>query len=155
MPDTFVPGVRQPNLDLPLLNAMLNNADLVSQLPTYLESVCIFTRKPPPVGAPYPMLFISPDIAKQNLDGISDLRPKITVDLDVYGRNDSSEHYRAVEDIAYLLFDMFHHERFAVVPPDGWALVDIEAHGPTDAPTDDDMFVGRKVTLNVLLAQTA
>lgn len=152
-------AIAQPDLARPLLNALLANASIVEDLPAFNNTVPIFTRRPPPVGAPYPMILISSDIAKQNKDGYDDLRPLITRDVAVYGLNNqggdsSSDHYRLVEDLALRVFALFHRDHMVLVPPDGWVLVDIESIGPIPAPADDDMYVGRIVTLHVQLAHS-
>lgn len=142
-----------PNLAQPILYALLNNAQVVSRLPAYVDSVTIFTRRPAPTDASYPMIIISRDIAKQNLDGISDLRPLITRDIAVYGLNDGSASYRTVETLANIIFGQFHRRRAALVAPDGWTVAAIESVGPLPAPVDDTMQVGRIITLHVQLAQ--
>src|SRR5437764_1427899 len=112
-------ALNAPDLAQPILFALLHNAQVVSRLPNYVDSKTIFTRRPPPTDAPYPMILISHDIAKQNLDGISDLRPMITRDIAVYGFNDGSINYRTVEALANIVFGQFHRRRAALVAPDG------------------------------------
>ena len=142
----------QPDLSIPFLDALLANYSLVELLPAYNNSVPIFTRRPVPTDAPYPMIVVSPDIVKQNLDGYTDLRPKITRDIAVYALNETSANYRLAEQLASMILTQFHHTRHALVPPDGWMIANIESRGPIPAPTDDDMFVGRVVSIDVLLA---
>lgn len=144
----------QPDLSIPFMDALLANYALVELLPAYNNSVTIFARRPVPADAPYPMVVLSPDLMKLNLDGYDDQRPRITRDIAVYARNDTSRNYRLVEEIAYMIFSQFHHTRLSLVPPDGWMIADVESHGPIPAPTaDDEVFVGRVVSIEVLLAQ--
>ena len=81
-------------------DALLGIPAVVSGLPLYEGQPAIFTRRPAPLDAPYPMIMVSPDIVRTDDDGISDFRPVVTRDIIVYGRNDSSNNYRAVELMA-------------------------------------------------------
>lgn len=145
-----------PDLAVPIRAAILNNVDLVAMLPLYLGSPTVFTRRPVDPKAPYPLILISGNVAKNDNDGIVDKRLIITRDIAVYGTNENSSHYRAVEsmaDIIYAMFDKVHNVlTFGMT---GWNLCRINCTGPIVAPVDDDLHVGRIVSLQVMLANPA
>jgi len=123
-----------------------------SSLPVYNGGSPVFTRRPVPVGAPFPMVVISSDITMTDEDGVSYLRPVIVRDVITYGRNDTPASYRLVEEIAYALRHAFHRNRQSL-SVDEWSVIDVRATGPRSAPTDDDQTVGRLVGLTVRLAK--
>lgn len=132
--------------------ALVADATIAGLLPVWMGSRPVFTRRPAPSGAVFPMIMVSPDVALTDEDGVDDSRPLIIRDLAVYGRNSTPEDYRDVEAIAYRARDLFHRQRFAIATP-GWRVIDIRASGPIPAPTDDEQIVGRVVTLTVRLVQ--
>lgn len=145
-----------PDLAGPIRAAILNNTAIVALLPVYLGSRTVFTRRPAPPDAPYPLIMVSGNIAKVDQDGIADSRPLITRDLAVYGTNETAAHYRTVEEIADILFAMFDKVHNAIdVETDGWNLVGIYCTGPIVAPVDDDLHVGRIVSLQIRLGNPA
>jgi hypothetical protein len=146
-------AVSQADLAIPILQALQGNSAITSMLPTYMGKPTIFTRRPVPPNAPYPMIVVSADISRNNnMDGLSDQRPVVTRDLIVYGSNDTDTNYRTVELIAYAVFDQFHRNHTSITPPDTWIIWDIVGLGPTPAPVDDDQHVARVVPLEVYLA---
>jgi hypothetical protein len=125
-----------------------------SSLPVYNGGVPVFTRRPVPVGAPFPMVVISSDITVTEEDGIDDMRSIITRDVITYGRNDTPESYRLVEEIAYALREAFHRNRQSLdLILQEWSVTDVRVTGPRPAPTDDEQTVGRLVGLTVRLAK--
>lgn len=143
-----------PDLSAPIRTALLGSSDITDRLEAYAGSYPIFTRRPPPRDAPYPMIVVSPDVAVGDQDGLSDLRPVVERDVAVYGHNDSAENYRAVESIARAVRALFHRKWRALTVPD-WKVVEIAARGPMPAPADDEQTVGRLVTLAISLAGPA
>ena len=133
--------------------AVLAQSSIVGSLPAYLEQPTVFTRKPVPEDAPYPMLTISPDITERKEDGINDFRPIYTRDITVYGENDTAAKYRFVEALAFTIANYFHANKHAIALPDGWALSGVTATSPRPAPTDDDTKVGRLVEVTFRLAR--
>lgn len=140
------------DLAIPLRTALVGSAGITAKLPAYNGSYPVFTRRPAPSEAPYPMIMVSPDISLVDEDGIRDLRPVQTRDIAVYGLNDTTVKYRDVEDIGYLIRELFHRQRDAITVS-GWHVVAITARGPFVAPTDDDATVGRVVSLTIALAR--
>jgi hypothetical protein len=138
-----------PNLSQPMRDAILANQTIVNTLPVYLDAPTVFTRRPVPPDAPYPMIVISGDITKTDQDGIADMRPIITRDIVVYGNNDTADNYRDVEELAYIIYSLFHRERQSI-PIDtslGWNVTQVTCQGPRSAPTEDDQTVAKAVTI--------
>jgi hypothetical protein len=140
------------DLAAPLIAALLGDAAITSQLAAYKGAYPVFNRRPVPVGAPYPMIVVSPDIVVSDQDGIDDFRPIQDRDIAVYGLNSDAAKYRTVEDLAYAVRELFHSVRTAITVP-GWHVININASGPVPAPTDDDQTIARLVTLRVELAK--
>lgn len=108
----------------------------------------VYTRRPVPSGATYPMIVVSQDIANVDRDLVSTRIQYVVRDIIVYGQNDTAAHYREVEDLAYQVFDLF-HRRPSMISVTGWHIVDVVARGPIAAPTDDNTTVARVVTLSI------
>lgn len=140
-----------PDLSGPVRAALMASSAITSQLAAYAGSYPIFTRRPAPTDAPYPLIMISPDIAVDEEDGVNDFRPVVERDVIVYGQNDTPAHYLVVESIAYAVRDLFHRQ-WQVINVAGWKVVEIRARGPMPAPTDDVQTVGRLVALTISLA---
>jgi hypothetical protein len=129
-------------------------AAMGSSLPVYNGSPPVFTRRPVPSKAPYPMIVISSDVSLTENDGIDDERPIVIRDVAVYGVNDVAGNYREVEDIAYAVRHLFHRQRESLdLSASTYKVIDIQASGPRMAPTDDQQTVGRLVELTVRLAR--
>lgn len=141
------------NLSAPIRAAVVGAASVTTYLPAYLGSYPVFTRRPAPSGAPYPMIMISPDVVVTEEDGINDDRPRITRDVVVYGSAEDATSYRATEACAYAVRDLFHRQRTSLTVS-GWGVVSVVALGPTVAPADDIKFSGFAVELTVLLARS-
>jgi hypothetical protein len=140
------------NLAVPLRNAIITNTGITSKLATYQGSPAVFTRRPVPSDAAYPVIVISPDVISDNQDGITQKRPYLVRDIAIYGENDTAAKYRNVEDIGYLIAALFHRKNRAITVT-GWGVTDILATGPIPAPVDDDARVGRVVSLAIRLSQ--
>lgn len=134
--------------------ALVANTAITAQLSAYNSSYPIFTRRPVPVDAPYPMILVSPDVSITDNDGINDFRPVQTRDITVYGQNDTAAKYRTIEALAYAIREMFHGIRTSI-SVSGWHVIDINTTGPIPAPTDDEQTTARLVTLVVQLAKKA
>lgn len=141
------------DLSQPIRAALVGEAAITALLPAYSGGYPIFTRRPAPDDAPYPMVLVSPDIVHEDDDGIDNEQPLITRDVSAYGQNDTADGYRAVEQIAYAVRDLFHRRPQAITPPTGWSCVSVSARGPIPAPADDENSIGRLVTLRIRLAK--
>jgi hypothetical protein len=144
--------VSYPDLSEPIRTALIGATDITTNLPTYLGSYPVFTRRPAPEDADYPMIIVSPDIAKSDQDGLNDQRPIITRDVVAYGQNDTVAKYDVVELLGRAIHDLF-HRRWNAITVSGWKVVQIIASGPIPAPVDDDQTVARLVSLRIELAK--
>jgi hypothetical protein len=147
------------SLDLsePIRTAILANTDVVALLASFKSSYPVFTRRPAPVDAPYPMILVSPDISISSLtDMIHDFRPVQVRDVIAYGENTTAKKYRNVETLGHLIRGIFHSNRQSIDVTgvnQGWNVVNVTAAGPVPAPTDDDQTIARMVTITFQLAR--
>lgn len=131
-------------------SVILNDVEISSLLPNYNGSQPIFTRRPVPTDAPYPLVLISPVVADNQIDYVKCGRRVLTYDVAVYGLNDSAANYRKVEEIARLIANKFHRlPHYAISMPTGSSLIQSTVIGPLSAAVDDDNKVGRVVILNL------
>lgn len=137
--------------------AILNEPDIVNFLEQWNGAPAVFTRRPVPEDAPFPMIVVSPYVAVGDFDGLNDMREIITLDVIAYGRVGApgtvDDHTRRVEQIGFLLREIFHRQRLSLGNT-SYHVVSINATGPRTAPTDSDSIVGRVVTLTVRIEPT-
>jgi len=142
-------------LDLagPLRTAILSNAEVTALLGVWEGEPAIFTRRPVPTDAPYPLIAIGPDISIGNMDGLTMRLPMPRRDILVYGQQ--PDDYRTVEALGYLLRAQFHRQRFSVDLSPAYSVIDIVCTGPMEAPVSDDSLVGRALLLQLRLKEVA
>jgi len=146
-------------LDIPLRRAVMAMTDITDMLGTYIGEPSIFTRRPVPGEATYPMVVISPNIARGDQDALGTKRPVVMRDVTAYGYTvrettelGQIDQYREVEQIAELLYEGFHRNKdFLYLEDEGYHLVDVVASGPIPAPVDNVRLIGRVVTLTIRL----
>lgn len=143
-----------PDLAAPIRAAIIDDYDLANMIAPYLDSVAVFTRRPAPAIADYPMVMIGPDFGTGDADAVNSRRYELMRDVAVYGLNDEPENYRQVEDIARRIANLFHRQKRSLVIP-GYRVWEITASGPMPAPVDDEQTVGRVVTLSILVQADA
>jgi hypothetical protein len=134
----------------PMRLPMINSAPIAALLSVWQDYPAVFTRKPIPTDAVTPFAVIGPDISAGNMDGLTARRPMPRRDILIYG--DQPTHYRIVEQLGYLVRDLFHRNRLIVQVP-GFHVIDIVASGPIVGPTDDDKRLCRIVPLQLRLQQ--
>lgn len=140
-----------PDLAIPIRTAILGNAAIMNLMPTYVNGDAVFSRRPVPLDAPFPMIVINPDISDRDKGGLNDQRLSIMRDVAVYGKNDSAENYRAAEAVAFAVRSLFHRNRQAISVP-GWSVVQIWARGPFETPVrQPDQNLARAVELTIEL----
>lgn len=139
------------DLAQPLRAAIVANSGITALLATYAGSPAVFTNIPVPEGISYPIITISGDLIVPNDDGLNDWRPIPQRLISVFALNDTPEHYRLADTIAYLLRDLFHRQRQAITVS-GWHVIEIEVDGPSPVPSEDQT-VGRGLTLDLRLAK--
>jgi hypothetical protein len=140
------------DLSTPIRNAIIAETSITSMLDAYKASFPVFTRVPAPDDAPYPMIIAHAQFGGGDEDGVNDLRPIVVRDVSVYGQNDSAEHYRATEALAFNVWELFHRQH-NVITVTGWSVTDVRAQLPRPAPTDDEKTVARRVQLTIRLAR--
>jgi hypothetical protein len=138
-------------------SAILTEPDITNFLSQWQGAPAVFTRRPVPADATFPMIVISPDIAHGDFDGLRARRDVITKDVIIYGRvgapGSPEDHTRRVEGVALLLREVFHRQPRSLGNP-SYHVVSINVTGPLIAPTDSDSFVARVVTLIVRTEKT-
>lgn len=147
------------DLDLsgPIRTAILGYSGIVSRIATWEGEGAVFTRRPVPEGATYPLIVISPDVTVGDADWLNTPKPIVGRDLVAYGQKGtpkSGDQYRVVEQLGYLLRGLFHSQRFAISVPN-FHVVQITARGPMPAPTEDDGLIARAVSLTIHLQALA
>src|SRR5260221_656806 len=141
-----------PDLSQPIRNAVINGNGITDALGQNSGGDNVFTSRPVPVSAPYPMIVIGPDMGTNDQGGLNDQRLVLIRDVGVYGQNsgDTKQQYRDVETTARLVRDLFHRKPLAIIVPD-WKVVQIWTRGPIIGPTSSDKFVSRIVELTITL----
>lgn len=144
------------NIAADVRTAILGETDITNFLSQWSGAPAVFTRRPVPADAQFPMIVISPDIAHGDWDGLKVRRDAITKDVIVYGRvaapGSADDHTRRVEAVALLLRELFHRQPRSLGNP-SYRVVSINVTGPLIAPTDSDSIVARVVTLIVRTEQ--
>lgn len=140
-----------PDLSPAIYAALIGASDIADNLASYEGAPAVFTRRPVPPKAGYPMIVADGDVAVTDQDMITGALPVVVRDISIYGQNDSSAHYRAVEALGRAVRDLFHRNRQSLSVP-GWDVLDIICRGPLVGPTDDEVSASRIVTLTVRLS---
>lgn len=139
-----------PSLDvLPgLRSVIIAVPSITGKLGVYNGAPSVHTRRPVPSDAPYPMAVIGPIISRTDTDGLSDFRPTVVIDINVYGPQPAS--YRDVEAVAEAIYGLFHRQTSALAVQ-GYTVTDIRCTGPSPSPVDDETKIGRRITLTIRL----
>ncbi len=132
-------------------DALLAEPTIAGLLTDWHSEAAIFTRIPIPEDAAYPYIVISPDIALTDADGLESDRPVVIRDIRIYGQQ--PDDYRIIEQLGYLIRDLFHRDRFSIIKT-GFDIILITASGPSEAPSSDEETVGRLVTLTINMRKT-
>ena len=135
----------------PIRDALVASSGITTLLATYASEPAVFTRRPVPGNASFPMIVVTPDVTVSDQDGIFDFRPLIVREVIAYSLNDTPANYRLADQLAYLIRTLFHRQRRAISVP-GWGVVDIVVTGPSPT-SQDDQTEGRSLLLTVQLAQ--
>jgi len=141
-----------PDLAIPLRTAIVNSTAVMDNMPAYSSGDAVFTRRPVPLDAPFPMIVIGPSISGQDEGGLNDQRLSIMRDVAIYGKNDTPASYRLCETVSFSVRDLFHRNPNVIVVS-GWKVVQIWARGPIETPVDQpDQNVARTVELSISLS---
>lgn len=133
--------------------ALIADTSIMAKIANYKNSKAVFTRRPVPEDATYPMIVVSPLVAATNLDSLNCGRNIETYDILVYDTNEDSVNYRNVEEVAFAIARKFHRaDKFSISAPTGTKIVNIMANAPLPSPTDDNVKVARFVSVQVQLS---
>jgi hypothetical protein len=146
-------GRSSPDLSAPLYAALSGNSDITDLLGQWQGSAGIFTNRPVPADATYPMIVTAGDVTRSDQDLIADPVLEIIRDISIFGQNTSTGNVnqtRVCDSIALKVRDLFHRQP-KNLSVDGWTVSSITATGPIVGPTDDDASVHRLVTLTIRL----
>lgn len=144
-----------PDIAPAALTTLMADAYITSRIGTWKRRPAIYSRRPVPGDAPYPMIIINPNSTVTNFDYLNSIHPWVFRDILVYGQqgeDTKKSQLRVVDEVAYRIRELFHRKRFAL-QVEGYNTVNIVATGPQTAPVDDDQSVGRLVSLSVQLQE--
>ena len=147
------------DLDLaaPLRTAILASATLTDPLSAYENEPAVFTRRPIPGDATYPLIWISPNAAAGAQNFLNSRKPTVIRDIGVSGEQGAPGHpddqYRTVEKLAFELWDYFDDKKDVITVP-GFNVIRLTAAAPIVGPTDDDRHLTRIVSLTIRLSET-
>lgn len=127
---------------------LLTNQDFIDIISVFgSNSKAVFTRRPVPETAKYPLCIISPAISGAHMDYLSCKSTSIDYDVIVYGQNDTAKNYDDVEKVGYLVANLFHRVDTTKLEQNGFSIIAVTATTPFPAPTDDNDTVARAVRL--------
>lgn len=143
------------SLDLaPAIRTAVIEAPFAGDLALYHGEPAVFTRRPVPPDAERPFVLVNPPAAISDMDALASDRPLIMRDVLIYGWKGApgaaDDQTRVVEQIGFEIRDLFHRQKFGL-RPDGFSVIDIRATGPIPAPADDEVAIGRVVSLTIRL----
>ena len=141
-----------------LRDAVMDIGGVTAMLAQWKGEPAVFTRRPVPDDAIYPVAVISRATSIDDFDGLTVRRPIATHQIAFYGNKgapgSTEDHTRDVESMGFAAREHFHRNRFSLTPS-GYSVVDVQVRGPVDAPVDDDMKVGTAITLQIRLGSTS
>ena len=126
--------------------AILADASITALISTYLGAPAVFTRRPVPTGTTYPLITIGEDVSVTDVDALVSVRPVMIRDVFVYGNKPTQQ--RDVDEVAYLLRELFHRKKDSLTNAD-YDIIQVQVYGPRAAPTSDDEIIGRLVSLTI------
>jgi hypothetical protein len=137
--------------------ALLREATIWQALSTYEGSPAVFTRRPVPAGADYPMIIVNDPVTISDADGLTSDRPVWGPgDIAFYGRKAApgteEDQTRIVQQLALAARRLFHRNKWSL-QVGGFHVIDVRATGPVPAPVDDDKTMGRVVSLVIRLGR--
>jgi hypothetical protein len=139
--------------------ALLAATQIAAHLSVYDGSPAVFTRRPVPSEADYPLIIVNDPVAITDEDGLTSDRPLWGPgDIAIYGRKATpgtvEDHTRLVQQLGIRTRLLFHRQKWAL-QVGGFHVIDIRASGPVPAPVDDDKTIGRIVSLLVRLGRVS
>lgn len=133
---------------------LIGDPEMAAGLSAWSGDPSVFTRRPIPQDVTQPFTIVNSPSSITDEDGLTSDRPVVMLDVATYGRKSApgsaDDQTRLVERLGARVRELFHRNRFSVSPT-GFSTIDVRAAGPIDAPVDDDVTVGRLVTLTIRL----
>ncbi|WP_427023038.1 tail completion protein gp17 [Aureimonas ureilytica] len=122
---------------------LAGDALLTASLGTWEGNPSIFTFRPVPDGAEYPIALAAEVVSDVNADAVTARGRQIVRDIAIYGKAESQ--FDAVEAAAERVRALFHRQPLEV---DGFRVIVVTASGPMSGPAEPDE-IGRIVTLTI------
>lgn len=129
-------------------SSIQESSGITDDLASYKSGKAIFTRRPVPQDADYPLTLVGPIVSRDDQDAINDDRPFVSIQVAIYGEQDTD--YRTIESIADKVYTLFHRKRDSITLSN-YSVTEIRCSGPVTAPVDDENKVGRIVNVNIQL----
>lgn len=142
-----------------LRDSVIGEPDIIAELDEFRGEPAVLTRRPVPAELQGKRFcIINPPAAISDADGLTSPRPIWMSDIAFYGAKNTEDmrqdHTREIDRAAYAARELFHRQKFSV-RPEGYSVIDVVAAGPVPAPVDDDMTVGRLVSLTIRLRRSS
>lgn len=128
-----------------IFSRLSGDATLTAMLGKTATVPSIFTKRPIPTAAGYPLILATTIVADVDQDFVASPMRQISRDIAVYGM--LATHFDKVVDAAERVRVLFHRQPLTFA---GWRAVDVIAAGPIDAPAEPQE-IGRIVTLTMRL----
>lgn len=136
--------------------ALIAAVPISSVLSVHDEEPAVFTRRPVPDTAQFPLIIVNDPASLGDADGLTSDRPVWSGDIAIYGQKGApgtpEDQTRIVQQAALRVRTLFHRKKWAL-SVGGFHVIDIRATGPVPAPVDDDKTIGRIVSLIVRLGR--
>jgi hypothetical protein len=139
-----------------LREALIGETTISANLSVWDGDPAVFTRRPVPDEAEYPMILLNDPSALSDADGLTSERPIWMGSVAIYGRKaapgSAEDQTRLVQQLGLRVRRLLHRQKWAL-QVGGFHVIDIRASGPVPAPVDDDKTIGRIVSLIVRLGR--
>lgn len=136
------------DLSVAIRKHLLTIQDFIDIIASYKNSKSVFTYRPVPEDAEYPMSVISTTLGGTDSDYINCFKRNIQYNVILYDKNLSPESYINIERVANSVARSFHRLNPTLLDLTGVNVVSVTASNPFPAPTDDNETIARAITLN-------
>lgn len=136
------------DLSAPIRTAIIDDTTISGLLSQWNGEPAVFTRRPVPSSAPYPMCAISPNITETDEDWLVTRKPVIQRDVIFYAVADPlGAGVRLAMLAMYRARTLFHENRFAITVP-GFHVINVSVQAPINGPVDNpDEHVARGLSI--------
>lgn len=137
------------DLSISIRKYLLSLPEFTNYISDYHNSYSVFTYRPVPKDAQYPMCIISSAAGGGDMDMLACHMRTIDYHVILYDQNSEPTKYINLERIANLVARSFHRVNTNLLEQDGFQVVSVTASNPFPAPTDDNETIARAITLNI------